>query len=222
MITGHRKRKDLAVPGLHVSPHPLVAHHVVTLRDPATQPPAFRRVVRQLTRLLAVEATASLPTAEVQAVTPLGAARGRRIAERIAIVPILRAGLGMADGLLELIPDAEVWHIGLYRDEATLQPQEYYNKLPRSCGAGLAIVVDPMLATGGSAVRTCEILRAAGIHRIVFVALIASPEGVACLQQAMPDVSIHVAALDEGLNDVGYIVPGLGDAGDRQFGTAPH
>jgi uracil phosphoribosyltransferase len=169
-----------------------------------------------------VEATASLPTAEVQAVTPLGAAPGRRIAERIAIVPILRAGLGMADGLLELIPDAEVWHIGLYRDETTLQPQEYYNKLPRSCGATLAIVVDPMLATGGSAVRTCEILRAAGIPRIVFVALIASPQGVACLQQAMPDVSIHVAALDEGLNDMGFIVPGLGDAGDRQFGTAQH
>ncbi|NBW85495.1 MAG: uracil phosphoribosyltransferase [Planctomycetia bacterium] len=222
MITGHRERKDLAVPGLHVSPHPLVAHHVVALRDPATQPPAFRRVVRQLTRLLAVEATASLTTTEVQAVTPLGAARGRRIAERIAIVPILRAGLGMADGLLELIPDAEVWHIGLYRDEATLQPQEYYNKLPRSCAANLAVVVDPMLATGGSAVRTCEILRGAGIQRIVFVALIASPEGVACLQQAMPDVAIHVAALDEGLNDVGYIVPGLGDAGDRQFGTAQH
>lgn len=210
------------MPGVHVSTHPLVAHHVVALRDPATQPPAFRRVVRQLTRLLAVEATAELPTAEVEAVTPLGTARGRRIAERIAIVPILRAGLGMADGLLELIPDAEVWHIGLYRDEATLQPQEYYNKLPRSCGAGLAIVVDPMLATGGSALRTCEILRAAGIPRIVFLALIAAPEGLACLQRAGPDVSIHVAALDEGLNAMGFIVPGLGDAGDRQFGTAQH
>lgn len=207
---------------VQVSSHPLVAHHVVALRDPATKPPEFRRAVGQITRLLAVEATATVPTHDVRVPTPLGEARGRRIAERIAVVPILRAGLGMADGLIELIPDAEVWHIGLYRDERTLQPQEYYNKLPRSCGAGLAIVVDPMLATGGSAVRTCEILRAAGIHRIVFVALIASPEGVACLQQAMPDVSIHVAALDEGLNDVGYIVPGLGDAGDRQFGTAPH
>jgi uracil phosphoribosyltransferase len=222
MISFHRERKDLTVPGLQVSTHPLVAHHVVALRDPTTQPPAFRRVVRQLTRLLAVEATSGLPTAAVRAVTPLGTAPGRRIAERIAIVPILRAGLGMADGLLELIPDAEVWHIGLYRDETTLQPQEYYNKLPRSCGANLAIVVDPMLATGGSAVRTCEILRAAGIPRIVFVALIASPQGVACLQQAMPDVAIHVAALDEGLNDMGFIVPGLGDAGDRQFGTAQH
>ncbi|MFM8494921.1 MAG: uracil phosphoribosyltransferase, partial [Planctomycetia bacterium] len=140
--------------------------------------------------------------------------------DRIAIVPILRAGLGMADGLLEIIPDAEVWHIGLYRDERTLQPQEYYNKLPPSCGATLALVVDPMLATGGSAVRTCEILRAAGIPRIVFLALIASPQGVATLERGMPGVAIHVAALDEGLNDVGFIVPGLGDAGDRQFGTS--
>ena len=137
-------------------------------------------------------------------------------------MPILRAGLGMADGLLEIIPDAEVWHIGLYRDERTLQPQEYYNKLPRNCGATLALVVDPMLATGGSAVRTCEILRDAGIGRIAFLALIASPQGVATLERGMPDVAIHVAALDEGLNDVGFIVPGLGDAGDRQFGTSPH
>lgn len=209
------------MPGAHVSTHPLVAHHVVTLRDPATQPPAFRRVVGQITRLLAVEATAAMPTREVRARTPLGEADGHRLAERIAIVPILRAGLGMADGLLELIPEAEVWHIGLYRDEATLAPQEYYNKLPRNCGAGVAIVVDPMLATGGSAIRTCEILRAAGIPRIIFLALIASPEGIGRLAAAMPDVAIHVAALDDGLNDVGFIVPGLGDAGDRQFGTAP-
>jgi uracil phosphoribosyltransferase len=204
-----------------VSTHPLVAHHVVALRDPATKPPEFRRAVGQITRLLAVEATAAVATADVRVPTPLGTAPGRRIAERIAIVPILRAGLGMADGLLELIPDAEVWHIGLYRDETTLLPQEYYNKLPANCGATLAIVVDPMLATGGSAVRTCEILRAAGIPRIVFLALIAAPEGVRRLAEAMPDVAIHVAALDEGLDANGYIVPGLGDAGDRQFGTSP-
>ena len=203
-----------------VSTHPLVAHHVVALRDPATLPPAFRRTVGQITRLLAVEATASVPTADVLVRTPLGEAKGRRIAERIAIVPILRAGLGMAEGLLELIPEAEVWHIGLYRDEATLRPQEYYNKLPANCGASMAIVVDPMLATGGSAVRTCEILRAAGIPRIIFLALIAAPQGIARLREAMPDVAIHVAALDDGLNDVGFIMPGLGDAGDRQFGTA--
>jgi len=207
--------------GLHVSTHPLVAHHMLALRDPATDPPAFRRVVRQVTRLLAYEATASLPTLDVSQPTPLAVAKGRRLADRIAIVPILRAGLGMADGLLEIIPDAEVWHIGLYRDERTLQPQEYYNKLPPSCGATLALVVDPMLATGGSAVRTCEILRAAGIPRIAFLAIIASPQGIATLERGMPGVAIHVAALDDGLNQLGYIVPGLGDAGDRQFGTVP-
>lgn len=209
------------MPAAQVSTHPLVAHHVCSLRDPATKPSEFRRVVRQLTRLVGVEATAALPTRAERVPTPLGEAAGRRLADRIAIVPILRAGLGMADGLLELIPDAEVWHVGLYRDEATLEPREYYNKLPRRLAATVAIVVDPMLATGGSAVRTCQILRAAGIPRIVFVALIASPQGVAALAGGIPDVAIHVAALDEGLNDSGYIVPGLGDAGDRQFGTAP-
>ena len=195
---------------VQVSSHPLVAHHVVALRDPATKPPEFRRAVGQITRLLAAEATATVPTKDVRVPTPLGEAKGRRIAERIAIVPILRAGLGMAEGLLELIPDSEVWHIGLYRDEATLRPQEYYNKLPANCGATMAIVVDPMLATGGSAIRTCEIL----------LALIASPQGIERLSEAMPHVAIHVAALDEGLNSVGFIVPGLGDAGDRQFGTS--
>lgn len=209
------------MPTVHVSTHPLVAHHVCTLRNPATQPSEFRRVVRQLTTLVAVEATAGLPTRDVRVPTPLGTAAGRVLSDRIAIVPILRAGLGMADGLLELIPDAEVWHVGLYRDEATLQPKEYYNKLPKKLDASVAIVVDPMLATGGSAVRTCEILRAVGISRLVFLALIASPQGAETLARAIPDVEIHVAALDEGLNQVGYIVPGLGDAGDRQFGTVP-
>jgi len=207
--------------GVHVSSHPLVAHHVCTLRDPATKPSEFRRVVRQLTRLVAVEATATLPTREVQVTTPLAVTTGRRLAETLAIVPILRAGLGMADGLLELIPDAQVWHIGLYRDEATLEPREYYNKLPPRLDASLAIVVDPMLATGGSAAHACQILRAAGIPRLVFIGLIASPQGIETLRAGVPDVVIHVAALDDGLNDVGYIMPGLGDAGDRQFGTQP-
>jgi uracil phosphoribosyltransferase len=153
--------------------------------------------------------------------TPLAVTTGRRLAETLAIVPILRAGLGMADGLLELIPDAQVWHIGLYRDEATLEPREYYNKLPPRLDASLAIVVDPMLATGGSAAHACQILRAAGIPRLVFIGLIASPQGIETLRAGVPDVVIHVAALDDGLNDVGYIMPGLGDAGDRQFGTQP-
>jgi uracil phosphoribosyltransferase len=188
--------------GVHVSTHPLVAHHVMTLRDPATRPPEFRRVVGQLTRLLGYEATRDLPTRAVRGPTPLGTAAGSRIAERIAIVPILRAGLGMADGLLDVLPDAEIWHVGLFR------------------GVAMAIVVDPMLATGGSAVRTCELLRDAGVPRIVCIALIAAPEGVARLERSMPGVTIHVAALDDGLDRSGFIVPGLGDAGDRQFGTA--
>jgi uracil phosphoribosyltransferase len=209
------------MPGVHVSTHPLVAQHLITLRDPATRPPEFRRVVRQLTRLLAYEATAAIPTRGVRVPTPLGEAEGREVAERVAIVPILRAGLGMADGLLEMIPDAQVWHIGLFRDETTLEPREYYNKLPQRLEADRAIVVDPMLATGGSAVRTCEILRAAGIPRIVLMALIAAPEGIARLTSAMPDVVIHVAVCDAGLDASGFIVPGLGDAGDRQFNTLP-
>ena len=204
---------------IHVSAHPLVAHHLVTLRNPATRPPAFRHAVRDLTLLLAYEATAGLPIREVEAQTPLGSCRGGLLEDRVAIVPILRAGLGMADGLLELIPDAEVWHVGLYRDEQTLQPRECYNKLPPQCAATVAIVVDPMLATGGSAVRTCQILRASGIERLVFIALLAAPEGIAAFAAGMPDVPMHVGAVDEKLNDVGYIVPGLGDAGDRQFGT---
>jgi len=183
--------------GVHVSAHPLVAHHVVALRDPATKPSEFRRVVRQLTRLLGYEATRDLPARDVRARTPLGEAAGRRVDDRIAIVPILRAGLGMADGLLEMIPDAEVWHVGLFRDERTLEPREYYNKLPRDVDAEVAIVVDPMLATGGSAVRTCEILRDAGVRRVIFVGLIASPQGVAALERGMPGVTIHVAAVDE-------------------------
>lgn len=207
--------------GVHVSTHPLVAHHVAALRDPGTRPPEFRRLVRQLAALLAHEATAGLPTREVAVTTPLATTTGRRLADRIAIVPILRAGLGMADALLDLLPDAEVWHVGLARDETTLEPHEYYNRLPARCSATVAIVADPMLATGGSAVRTCEILRAAGIDRIVYLALIAAPEGVERLHVGMPDVAIHVAALDAGLNAVGFIMPGLGDAGDRQFGTLP-
>ena len=208
------------MPGVHVSTHPLVAEHLVALRNPATRPPEFRRVIREVTRLLASEALADIPTRPVRVPTPLGTAQGREIAERVAIVPILRAGLGMADGLLEVIPDAQVWHIGLFRDEATLEPREYYNKLPRRLAADVAIVVDPMLATGGSAVRTCEIVRAAGIPRIVFMAILAAPEGIARLGSEVPEVTIHVAVRDDGLNARGFIVPGLGDAGDRQFGTA--
>lgn len=202
-----------------VSSHPIVRHHLARLRDTRTPPAEFRRLVRTLAILLAQEATADLETSPGEVTTPLGRAATRTLADVVGIVPILRAGLGMADGLLELIPEAEVWHIGLFRDEATLRPTEYYNKFPPRPRVTLAMLVDPMLATGGSAVRACEILKAAGVPRLKLLSLIAAPEGIARVNQAMPDVDIHVGAVDERLNEVGFIYPGLGDAGDRQFAT---
>jgi uracil phosphoribosyltransferase len=202
------------------SSHPFVHDKLAALRDTRTGPAEFRRLVRCLAALLAHEATADLPTRPIQVPTPLGTASGRVLADTLGIVPILRAGLGMAEGVLDLIPDAEVWHIGVYRDERTLQPMEYYQKLPARPRMTAALVVDPMLATGGSAVHACEILKAAGVPRIKFLALIAAPEGIVRMTTAMPDVPIHVGVIDDHLNEVGFICPGLGDAGDRQFGTA--
>jgi uracil phosphoribosyltransferase len=152
--------------------------------------------------------------------TPLGDASGLEVDGPIAIVPILRAGLGMAEGLLDLIPEAQVWHIGLFRDEHTLQPTEYYNRVPDRSQARVALVADPMLATGGSAVRACELLRDSGVSDIRYLCLIAAPEGIDRLGSAMPEVPIYAGAIDERLTDVGFIYPGLGDAGDRQFATA--
>ncbi len=169
--------------------------------------------------LLTQEATADLPTITQEVTTPLGSAGARILKDVVGIVPILRAGLGMADGVIELLPEAEVWHIGLYRDESTLRPTEYYNRFPVSTRVTLALLVDPMLATGGSAVRACEIIKAAGVPRLKLLSLIAAPEGIALMKRAMPDVPIHVGAVDDGLNEMGFIYPGLGDAGDRQFGT---
>jgi uracil phosphoribosyltransferase len=203
-----------------VSSHPVVQHNLATLRDVRTSPADFRRAVKILSVLLAHEATVDLPVAASQVTTPLGLATTRLLIDVVGIVPILRAGLGMAEGLTELLPEAEVWHIGLFRDETTLRPQEYYNKFPARPRVTLALLVDPMLATGGSAVRACEIIKAAGVPRLKLVSLIAAPEGIAHVNQAMPDVPIHVATIDERLNEVGFIYPGLGDAGDRQFGTA--
>lgn len=203
------------------SGHPLVMGMLAGLRDVRTGPAEFRRLVRGLATLIGHEATADLPTRAVEVATPLGPASCRVLVDSLAIVPILRAGLGMTDGLLELLPEAEVWHVGLFRDERTLRPTEYYNKLPSRCRATLALVVDPMLATGGSAVRTCEVVRAAGVARIKVITLLAAPEGIERLTKAMPDVAIHVGAIDERLTDVGFIYPGLGDAGDRQFATGP-
>jgi uracil phosphoribosyltransferase len=204
---------------LYPSDHPLVRHKVALLRHVDTEPKKFRELVRELAMLLCYEATRDLDLVPESVTTPMGRAHGARLRERIGLVPVLRAGLGMVEGALEMIPTAQVWHIGLYRDERTLRPVTYYNKLPDEASVQLSLVLDPMLATGGSATATVDILKRWGSPRIRYLGLIAAPEGVRRLSGAHPDVDIHVAAVDERLNEIGYIVPGLGDAGDRQFGT---
>jgi len=204
---------------LHISKHPLLREKITRLRDQATEPRQFRALVGEIATLLLYEATADLLVEETTVQTPLASARGSRLAEPIGLVPVLRAGIGMVEAALELMPDAQVWHIGLFRDERTLKPIEYYNKLPSSATVSVCLVLDPMLATGGSATATIDILKKWGAKRVKYVGIIAAPEGVRALSSAHPDVPIHVAALDERLNEKGYIVPGLGDAGDRQFGT---
>jgi uracil phosphoribosyltransferase len=204
---------------LHVSRHPLVAHKLSILRDVSTEPKKFRELVRELTWLLGYEAMADLALRTRSVETPLERMDGAELEPQVGLVPVLRAGLGMVDAMLELMPSAEVWHIGLYRDERSLKPVEYYNKLPDAATVQVCLILDPMLATGGSAAATVDVLKAWGAARIKQVSLIAAPEGVATLSSAHPDVDIHVAAVDRALNERGYIVPGLGDAGDRQFGT---
>ena len=204
---------------LHVSRHPLVRHKMTLLRDERTPPKLFRELVRELAMLLCYEATQDLELVPETVTTPMGVAQGERLRLRIGLVPVLRAGLGMVEGALEMIPTAQVWHIGLYRDERTLRPVTYYNKLPDQASVQLSIVLDPMLATGGSASATVDLLKRWGSPRITYLGLIAAPEGLERLTQAHPDVDIHLGCVDERLNEVGYIVPGLGDAGDRQFGT---
>ena len=201
------------------SQHPLVKHKLSLMRDVATKPKKFRELIREVAMLLCYEATADLTAADIDVETPMGTAAGKELSEKIGLVPILRAGLGMVDGIWEMMPGAEVWHIGLYRDEETLQPVSYYNKLPTFPTVQVCLVLDPMLATGGSAIATINILKKWGAQRIKFVGLLAAPEGIAALQEAHPDVPIHIAQIDSHLNDIGFIVPGLGDAGDRQFGT---
>ena len=205
---------------LFASEHPLVHHKVALLRHVDTEPKKFRELVRELSTLLCYEATRDLELEEFEVPTPMGRASGQRLRTRIGLVPILRAGLGMVEGVLEMIPTAEVWHIGLYRDECTLHPVVYNNRLPTPSPVQLSIVLDPMLATGGTAAASVDILKRWGSERIKYIGVIAAPEGIERLSQAHPDVPIHVAAVDERLNEIGYIVPGLGDAGDRQFGTA--
>ncbi len=204
---------------VHESKHPLVAHKLSRLRDKNTEPKKFRELVREIAGLLAYEATADLTTSPVEIETPLAKITAKQLQEKIGLVPILRAGLGMVEGIWELMPSAEVWHIGLYRDEKTLKPVEYYNKLPIQPRVAVCLILDPMLATGGSATATAEVLKRWGVTKIKFVGLIASPEGIKAMQTAHPDIDIYVAAIDDHLNERAYIVPGLGDAGDRQFGT---
>jgi uracil phosphoribosyltransferase len=207
---------------LHVSSHPAVEHKLRILRDEHTEPKKFREIVRELSWLLGYEALADARLRPREVRTPMEAMEARELDERIGLVPILRAGLGMVDAMLELMPTAQVWHLGLFRDERTLRPVEYYNKLPDSATVDLCLILDPMLATGGSATAAIEVLKRWGAVtpvRIKLVNLIAAPEGVAAVTEAHPDVEIHCAALDRQLNEKGYILPGLGDAGDRQFGT---
>lgn len=202
------------------SHHPLVAHKLTKLRDKQTDPKKFRELVREISALLTYEATSDLQLLPKAVDTPLAMCQGAELKEKVGLVPILRAGLGMVEGVWGLMPSAEVWHIGLYRDEETLKPVEYYNKLPVEPTVSVCLVLDPMLATGGSAVATVDILKKWGVKRIKFVGLIGAPEGVQNLHNHHPEVPIHLAAIDERLNQHGYILPGLGDAGDRQFGTA--
>ncbi len=200
--------------------HPLVQHKLSHLRNKNTGTKEFKELVSELATLLCYEATRDLPTEEVEVETPMGIAKARMLTGRkLALVPILRAGLGMVDGMLTLLPAAKVGHIGLYRNEETLEPVEYYCKLPSDIAERDVFVLDPMLATGGSAVDAITQIKKRGAKTIKFLGIIAAPEGLAKLHEAHPDVDIYVAALDEKLNEIGYIVPGLGDAGDRIFGT---
>jgi uracil phosphoribosyltransferase len=205
---------------LHISPHPLIAHKLAKLRDVNTEPRKFRELVREIAILLAYEATADMKLEPTEVQTPLAKTVGSVLNDKIGLVPILRAGLGMVEGFWDLVPGCEVWHIGLYRDEHTLKPVQYYNKLPTEPTVSMCLILDPMLATGGSATATVEVLKNWGVKKIKFVGLIGAPEGIALMTKMCPDVPIYLGAVDERLNERGYILPGLGDAGDRQFGTA--
>ena len=217
--TDARGRGEFA--NLFVSGHPLVRHKIRMLADRRTESKLFRELVKELTSLLVYEATSDLPVRVVSFETPMERAEGVEVVARVGLVPILRAGLGMTEAALANLPQAEVWHLGFRRDEETHLPQSYYNRLPDVCPNDLVLVLDPMLATGGSAVAAVATLKRWGAPKITFVGLIAAPEGVRRLAQEHPDVRVHVAALDRELDENAYIRPGLGDAGDRMFGTEP-
>ena len=199
--------------------HPLVQHHLARLRDKSTEPVEFRMLIQRLTELLVYEATQDLKLGDVEVVTPLTTMTGRRLSQQIGLVPILRAGLGMVDPVLNLIPSAEVWHLGLYRDEATALPVHYYSKLPTTNPVDVGMVLDPMLATGGSATAALEALQAWGVPSLKLLSIIASQDGIRAVTSKLPGVQIYVCAIDPELNSRKYIVPGLGDAGDRTFNT---
>lgn len=204
---------------LHVLNHPLITHKLSIMRDEKTTTKDFRQNLDEIAGLMAYEVTRDLPTKEVTVKTPLCECKTQQISKDVILVPILRAGLGMVNGILELIPTAKVGHIGLYRDEETLLPHEYFGKYPKNLGDAVVMIVDPMLATGGSADAAITLVKERGAKTIKLVCLVGVPEGIAMIQKNHPDVDIYLAAQDEKLNEVGYIMPGLGDAGDRIFGT---
>ncbi len=206
-------------PNLQVFDHPLIQHKLTWMRDRTTSFRAFRALLTQIAGLMVYEVTRSFETVPVEVDTPMTMMTGRRLASSITVVPVLRAGLGMADGVLEVMPEARVGHLGMARDENTLKPKAYLNKLPRNLEAGPVVLVDPMLATGGSASAAIGMLRDAGAVDLRMICLVAAPEGVQKLLEADPEVRIYAASLDERLNDQAYILPGLGDAGDRLYGT---
>ena len=204
---------------VHISTHPLVRSKMTLLRDQSTDPKKFRELLREVATLIAYEATMDLVTEDVTVMTPLGPAEGSMLRERVGLVPIIRAGLGMVAGVWNLMPNAEVWHIGLQRDEDTLESTNYYTRLPTRPAVDVSLVLDPMLATGGSAIKAVDILKRWGLKRIKFVGVIAAVPGLDRFTKAHPDVPLYLAAVDADLTEMGYIVPGLGNAGDRQFGT---
>jgi uracil phosphoribosyltransferase len=204
---------------VHISSHPLVAHKLTQLRSVDTKPKKFRELIREISMLLAYEATLDLHLHTVDVQTPLQMTQGKALDQQVGLVPVLRAGLGMVEGIWEMMPGSEVWHIGLKRDERTLAPMQYYANKPVEPKVQMCLLLDPMLATGGSASAACQLLKDWGVRRIKYLGLIASPAGVERLQKDHPDIDLQIAGLDEGLNEHGFIVPGLGDAGDRQFGT---
>lgn len=208
-----------AMPDLHVLTHPIAQVCLTQLRDQSTRSEQFRTAMQRLSALVFAEASSGVSLQSIDVQTPIVATKGFKLARPVILVPILRAGLGMIDGILSLVPDAVVAHVGIARDEETAQPHSYYAKLPQVLASGEVFLLDPMLATGGSAVEATRQLKGAGVKNLRLVGIVACPQGIAAFQHAHPDVPIYTAAVDEGLNDRSYIVPGLGDAGDRYFGT---